>query len=131
MRFYVDEDCLGLGYAMMWARPDTVTCAEEMVVEVLPRRTADADWLPIVSGHGWVVITGNRRIREDPTESVVAVREHARIICVHDPSGASSTWDKLAQLTRYWDRIEGFIATHHDGPWWLSVPPSGDRKSVV
>lgn len=26
IRFYVDEDILGVGYALMWLRPDVVTC---------------------------------------------------------------------------------------------------------
>ncbi|MGH3824614.1 MAG: hypothetical protein ACRDRA_17540 [Pseudonocardiaceae bacterium] len=43
IRFYVDEDILGVGYALMWARPDAVTCGIEPVAEELPRGVLDID----------------------------------------------------------------------------------------
>ena len=27
-----------------------------------------------------------------------------------------------------WDRVEKFVDEHSEGPWWLSVPPSGPQE---
>lgn len=119
---------LGFGYAMMWARTDTVTCGEALVADKLPRQTPDQDWIPVVAGLGWVAITGNEAIRTSPVEAPVAVAAEARIVCLHDPRGNLSTWGKLTQLTRWWVQVEAFIGDHSAGPWWLSVTPSGTRS---
>ncbi len=128
IRFYVDEDMLGFGYSMMWARTDTVTCGEVLVGAELPRQTPDVEWIPIVAGHGWVAITGNDAIHSSPIEAPVARRAKARIVCLHDSRGQLSTWGKLCQLAQHWQQIENFIADHPEGPWWLSVTRSGIRE---
>jgi PIN like domain len=91
VRFYVDEDIIGFGYAMMWARTDTVTCGADVIASILPRQIPDVDWIPIVASKGWVAITGNRRIRENPVEALAAHSSAARIVCVHDKRGALPT----------------------------------------
>ena len=73
IRCYVDEDILGVGYALMWVRPDAVTCGIEPVAEELPRGSLDIDWIPRVAAHGWVAITKNHKIRSNPVEAHVAV----------------------------------------------------------
>jgi hypothetical protein len=128
IRYYVDEDMLGLGHAMMWARTDTVTCGHPLVEAEIPRETPDEDWIRIVARHGWVSITGNRKIRTNPIEISVAIREAAKIVCVHDPRGSLNTWDKLTRLTQWWTRVSTFVDKHPSGPWWLSVTPSGPRE---
>lgn len=125
VRWYVDEDLIGFGNAMMWARTDTVTCGAAVVADVLPRRIPDTEWIPLVATRGWIAITGNRRIRESPVEAPVAQAAAARIVCVHDKRGALSTWDKLVQLARWWNQVVLFTEAHPTGPWWLSVTPSG------
>ena len=128
IRFYVDEDRIGLGLAMMWARADTVACGETLVAENLHRGILDVDWIPIVANHGWVAITGNWRIRRNPVEAAVCEQVNARIICLHDPRGDQPTWGWLCQLARHWERVERFVHEHPHGPWWLSVPPSGPQE---
>ena len=125
MRFYVDEDVIGFGYSMMWARMDTVTCGADIVAELLPRRIPDSEWIPVVATNGWIAITGNRKIRESPVEASIAHASAARIVCIHDKRGVLGTWDKVMQLARSWNQVSEFIDTHPAGPWWLSVTPSG------
>lgn len=125
VRFYVDEDVIGFGYAMMWARTDTVTCGADVVADFLPRQIPDSQWIPIVAGRGWIAITGNRKIRESPVEAPIAHDAAARIVCIHDKRGVLATWDKVMQLARSWNQVSTFIASHPEGPWWLSVTPSG------
>lgn len=125
VRFYVDEDIIGFGYAMMWARTDTVTCGAEIVEDILPRQIPDSNWIPVVAANGWIAITGNREIRESPVEAPVAHAAAARIVCIHDKRGVLATWDKVIQLARSWNQVSTFIDVHPTGPWWLSVTPSG------
>lgn len=87
IRFYVDEDILGIGYALMWLRADVITCGVEPVADELPRQIRDIEWIPRVAGHGWVAITGDRKIRTNPIEAKVATGSGARIVCFASSSG--------------------------------------------
>jgi hypothetical protein len=125
VRFYVDEDILGLGYGLMWLRHDVTTCAQPPFAERLPRGIADADWIPAVAELGLVAITNNRKIRTNPVEAGIAVASGARIIGLAGKAANGTSWDKATLLTRHWGAIESFIAEHPDGPWWLAVTQSG------
>jgi hypothetical protein len=88
IRFYVDEDILGVGYSLMWARPDAVTCGIEPVAEELPRGVLDIDWIPGVAAHGWVAITKNHKIR--PNLSRRARRSKPRRASWASPGGPAT-----------------------------------------
>lgn len=121
IRFYVDEDILGVGYALMWLRHDAVTCGIEPVAEELARGILDIDWIPRVASHGWVAITKNHKIRTNPVEAQVAVDAQARIVGFAGRSGNMTRWQMATILARHWTAIENQIATAPTGPWWLSV----------
>lgn len=128
VRFYVDEDLLPVGNAMMWARTDVIVCGARPVAEELPLGTLDVDWIPLVAAHDWIVVTGNDQIRRNPEESALAVESRLRAICPQDARGDLTMWQKLSLIARHWDAVERFIAGHHTGPWWLSVTASGPRE---
>lgn len=125
IRFYVDEDILGIGYAAMWLRSDVVTCGVGQVATDLPRKIADVDWIPRVAARGWIAITGNRKIRTNPVEAGVAVGCGARIICFAGSAGNRTSWDKVDLLVRHWAAIENMIEREPARPWWLAVNASG------
>jgi PIN like domain len=125
VRFYVDEDILGLGYAMAWSRRDVIVCGSAPIAHQLARGTLDPQWIPVVAARGWIAITGNGRIRTHPDESRLAVENGLRVICVSDSRGPSDTWQKLTYFARHWTAVENHIAAYPDGPWWLNVQPSG------
>jgi hypothetical protein len=129
IRFYVDEDILGVGYALMWARPDAVTCGIEPVAVELPRGVLDIDWIPRVAAHGWVAITKNYKIRSNPVEARAAVEAEARIVGFAGRSGNMTSWQMMTTLTRHWTAIENQIASDPSGPWWLSV--SSQRAGLL
>lgn len=129
IRFYVDEDILGVGYALMWARPDAVTCGIEPVAVELPRGVLDIDWIPRVATHGWVTITKNHKIRSNPVEARVAVEAEARIVGFAGRSGNMTSWQMITTLARHWTAIENQIASDPQGPWWLSV--SGQKAGLL
>lgn len=109
IRFYVDEDILGIGYAAMWLRSDVITCGIGEVAMDLPRQIADVDWIPRVTARGWIAVTGNRKIRTNPVEAGVAAGCRARIICFAGSAGNRTSWDKVGLLIRHWAAIENMI----------------------
>jgi hypothetical protein len=121
VRFYVDEDILGVGYALMWLRPDAVTCGIAPVAEELPRGILDIDWIPKVASRGWVAITKNHKIRTNPVEAQVAVKAQARIVGFAGGSGNMTSWQMATVLARHWTAIENQIVMAPTGPWWLSI----------
>lgn len=121
IRFYVDEDILGVGYALMWSRPDAVTCGIEPVAEELPRGIRDVDWIPRVAAHGWVAITKNHKILTNPIEAQIVVEAQAGIVGFAGSSGNMTSWQMVTLLARHWTAIENQIAMAPPGPWWLSV----------
>lgn len=125
VRFYVDEDILGLGYGMMWLRHDVSTCGEAPFAEALPRGIKDPEWIPVVAELGLIAITNNRKIRTNPIEAGCAVSSGARVIGLAGKVANGTSWDKVALLTRHWRSIESFIDDNPRGPWWLSVTQSG------
>jgi PIN like domain len=120
-RFYVDEDILGVGYGMMWLRPDVTTCGREPFAERLPRGILDVDWIPVVADLGLIAITNNHKIRTHPVEAEVALSSNARMIGLAGKIAEGTSWDKVTLLTRHWRAIEAFVDDHPTGPWWLSV----------
>lgn len=129
VRFYVDEDILGIGYGMMWLRPDVTTCGQSPFAAQLPRGIHDVDWIPMTSALGLVAVTANSKIRTNPVEASVAVSCGARIIGLGGRSGQRTSWQTVTLLTRHWQAIETFIKENPEGPWWLSVTQAGIRQA--
>lgn len=127
IRFYVDEDILGVGYALMWLRHDAVACGIEPVARELPRGVLDIDWIPKVAAHGWVAITKNHKIRTNPVEAQVAADAKARIVGLAGSSGNMSSWQMMTVLVRHWTAIEN-QTVENSGPWWLSASWTGTRS---
>jgi hypothetical protein len=125
IRFYVDEDIIGLGNGLMWLRPDVATCGYAPVANTLHRGMPDVDWIPAVAELGLVAITNNDKIRTNPVEARVAVQCGARIVGLAGKVAQRSTWDRAVLLVRHWQAVENHIAAHPNGPWWLAVTQSG------
>lgn len=125
IRFYVDEDIIGLGCGLMWLRPDVATCGLAPVNDTLRRGMQDVDWIPAMAKLGLVAITNNDKIRTNPVEAQVALRCGARIIGLAGKVAQRTTWDRAMLLVRHWQAIENFMDTHPEGPWWLAVTQSG------
>lgn len=125
IRFYVDEDILGLGAGLMWLRPDVVTCGYEPVGDKLHRGMPDIEWIPAVAALGLIAITNNDKIRKNPIEAALCVQHGARIIGLAGKLAQRNTWDSVLLLARHWQSIENFVDTKPNGPWWLAVTQSG------
>lgn len=114
-----------MGYALMWLRPDAVTCGVEPVAGEFPRGITDPDWIRRVAAHGWVAITKNRKIRTNPVEAQIAIDSALRTVGFAGRSGNLTSWQMVTLLTRHWAAIEAQAAV--PGPWWLSVSATSTR----
>ncbi|HEV8562287.1 MAG TPA: hypothetical protein VGR06_38695 [Actinophytocola sp.] len=119
----MDEDIIELGNALMWLRPDVVTCGYEPVADHLHRGSSDVEWIPAVAELGLVAI--NDKIRTNPVEARIALESGARIVGLAGKVAQRSTWDRAVLLVRHWQAVENHIAAHPKGPWWLAVTQSG------
>jgi hypothetical protein len=129
VRFYVDEDILGLGYALMWMRGDVVTCGQPPFETDFPRGILDPSWIAKSAELGLIAITNNHKIRITPHEAQVAMSSGARLIGLAGKNAQRTTFDKARLLLSHWQAIETFIESNTAGPWWLSVNQTSVEQS--
>ena len=67
IRYFADENALGLAKLLLQQRDDIVHPGHRLVPEV-PLGAADLDWLPLVGRMHWIVLSRDRRIRSRPAE---------------------------------------------------------------
>ena len=95
IRFFFDEDTLGIGQVMAAARGDCIYPGH-------PRSpvnvgTDDVDWIPAVAAEGWIVVARDNKIRSRPAERA-ALAEHPLRMRVLTGAGNLSVWEQLRVL---------------------------------
>ena len=65
----------------------------------------DTQWLPIVSAQGWLIVTRDHNIRENPAERQ-AVRDHGARMVALAGNDAANKWAQLELFMRRWRQIE-------------------------
>ncbi|HEX8433355.1 MAG TPA: hypothetical protein VF625_18845 [Longimicrobium sp.] len=69
---------------------------------------ADADWIPVVAQHGWVILTSDAAIRRNPLERAAVLNSRAAILVL---VGANAKVAELADnFVNTRSRIEAFLA---------------------
>jgi len=136
VRFYLDEDVLGLAKVVASLRDD-VTYPGDLGATIrrrsrpacpISRGEKDPEWIPKVSGFGWLSITRDSDIQRHPSH-MAAVRAHnARMVAL---SGAQAigTWAQLEILLSNWRRIEDLLA--EPGPFIYTATRSGIRRQPL
>jgi len=119
--FVVDENLLRLGRALTHLRRDIALVGQEPISDLLPRGILDSAWIPIVGGHGWIMITNDQRIRTRPAESILAIEYKLKVIHLHGAIGMQSAWGQATRLFTRWEGVERQLSTNPDGPWWMSI----------
>lgn len=113
VRFYFDEDILGLAHIVASLRPDCTYPGDPGATIFRRRRppcsiergTKDPVWLPAVAAAGWVIITRDLNIRNNPAERR-AVRENGARMVALSGDDATERWPQLELLMIRWRRIE-------------------------
>jgi hypothetical protein len=119
LRFFVDENALGLGKALAAARRDVVHPGHRLLPTV-PLGTLDPDWIPIVGSQGLVVIGRDRRIRTKPAELALLRSSGLKVLWISGTKDLTS-WGYLVRLVRRWNDIEALLASRAIGPWFYGV----------
>jgi len=123
LRFFVDENALGLGKALAAARRDVVHPGHRLIPTV-PLGTLDPVWMPDVAARGLVVIGRDKRIRTKPGELALFRSTGLRVLWIAGIQDLTS-WGYLVRIVRRWQDIEALLASRPTGPWFFAV---GDTR---
>jgi len=129
LRFFVDENTLGLGKALAIARKDVIHVGHPLIPQV-PLGSLDAVWIPVVAQQSLTLITRDKHIRTKPAELALLRQHGLRIFWI---AGARdlSTWDYLVRLVRRWTDIERILDNRGPGPWFMSINEGAIRELAV
>lgn len=113
VRFYFDEDILRLAHTVARLRPDC-TYPGDPGAQIhrrdrppcfIARGTKDTVWVPYVAGRGWLIVTRDHNIRENPAERQAVRRSGAKMVALSGED-AKNTWGQLELVMKYWGHIE-------------------------
>lgn len=132
VRFYFDEDVLGLAKVVADLRSD-VTFPDDPGKLVkgrlrapcpITRGTPDEEWIPNVTQSGWLIVTKDSKISRRPGE-IRAVQDYgARLIAINE-TDERGTWAQLEILMHQWRKIEALPLS---GPFIYSASRSSLRR---
>ena len=127
VRFYVDADLLGLAKVLAGLRFDLTYPGDAGAVihkrvrgpyPITDPATPDSEWLPLVAEQGWLIISRDHNIRENPAERHAVRSSGAKMIALAG-GDAGNKWHQLELVLRHWRRIEALTA--ETGPFIFSV----------
>lgn len=114
VRFYVDADMLGLAKLLVRVRTDVTYPGDpggllhkrkRPPCPVESPNVYDENWLPIVSGRSWLIITRDWHINDHRRE-VDAVRENNARMVTLSSKEATNTFTQLEVLMCQWRKVE-------------------------
>jgi hypothetical protein len=119
LRFYADENILGVGKALAIARKDLIHPGHKLLPQV-PLGTLDTDWMPIGAARGLVVLARDRHIRTKPAELAILRNFGLRVFWLAGKKDSTS-WGYLVRLVSTWKQIERTIDSRGPGPWFMAI----------
>lgn len=114
VRFYLDADVLGLAHVVAGLRNDATYPGDPGAVikrrqrppcPVTDPATRDDVWISEVASRGWLIITRDSRIQQQPAELAAVKANNARMVALSGDE-ARGTWQQLEVLMRHWREIE-------------------------
>lgn len=133
VRLYFDADVLGLARVVARLRSDatypgdtgaTIHRRRRPACPVASTATPDTEWIPVVAGAGWLIITRDSRIQDRRAE-ITAVRESGAKMVALAGKDARGTWQQLEVLMTQWRAIDKVAG--EEGPFVYSASRSGLR----
>jgi hypothetical protein len=135
VRFYFDEDVLGLAKVVAALRPEATFPGDPGAT--LHKRTRppcpitpgsnDQVWIPAVAREGWLIVTRDSAIQRRRAE-VAAVRDSgARMVAIAG-ADAFGTWEQLEVLMINWRRLLRWA--EETGPFIYSITRTGTPRTV-
>lgn len=113
VRFYFDEDILRLAHTVARLRPDCTYPGDPGAIIhgrqrpecPIQRGVKDTVWVPAVAAQGWLIVTRDHNIRENPAERRAVRESGARMVALSGDDG-KNTWGQLELFMRFWRRID-------------------------
>ncbi len=136
VRYYIDADVLGLAKILADLRPDVTYPGDPGAVVNGRSRPAcpitttdveDTDWLPIVTAHGWAIITRDKRIERKPAERQAIIDHGARLFAITSTDQLTK-WAQLEIVMSRWRDIE--LLARKPGPTMFALTYSGYRQVI-
>lgn len=127
VRFYFDADLLGLAKVLAGLRPDitypsdpggVVHKRERPPCTVTDRAALDTEWIPECARQGWVIVTRDSRIQQNPAERAAVRLYDARMVALAGTE-ARTTWMQLEVVMSQWRSIERCV--EQPGPFIYSA----------
>lgn len=136
VRYYIDADLMGLAKVLANLREDitypsdpggTVRKRVRPASPIVTTDVDDLDWIPVVAGRGWSILTRDMKITRRPAELEV-VQAHSAKLFVLDSREATNVWLQLEIVMARWRDIER--AAIQPGPFVHSVTRSRLKRLV-
>ncbi|NHN56393.1 hypothetical protein G9U51_11455 [Calidifontibacter sp. DB0510] len=121
VRFYVDQDLLGLAKILVQVRSDVTYPGDPGGVLHRQRRPAspiragarDVDWIPVVAERGWLVLSRDQQIQFTYAE-LTAVRDSGTRMVRLSGEAGKRKWTQLEAVMTQWRKIEQLLT--EEGP---------------
>jgi len=122
VRFYVDQDLLGLAKILGSLRNDLTYPGDPGALihkrlrppSPVPEGAGDLEWIPRVASERWLIISRDRAIQESLAELSAVRVNNAKMVCLTGDAAASK-WTQLEAVMAHWRSIEPLAAK--EGPF--------------
>lgn len=115
VQYYVDADTLGLAHILAGIRPDVTFPGDPGGVirekwnrppsPITSTDVPDEEWIPVVAGRGWTIITRDQRIERRPAERASVIANSARVVAITSKEKLT-VWHQLEIVMTRWRDIE-------------------------
>lgn len=137
VRFYFDADLLGVAKVIAVLRNDCTYPGDPGAVikkrarppcVIADRSAPDTEWIPTVSGLGWLITTRDSRIKHRLAELEAVVDSGARMVALSGHE-AGTVWEQLEVLLSRWRAIEELLA--QPGPFTVARSNAGRASGAM
>lgn len=136
VRFYFDQDVLGLAHAIGALRadctypgdPGAVIKKRERPPSPIVLGTKDPVWIPQVAALGWLIITRDARIQSHFAEIAAVRNSRAKMVALAGDD-ARTTWQQLGIMLRQWPRLEELQA--QPGPFIYTATRTTLKRILI
>lgn len=95
--------------------------------ERFPDDTPDAEWIAAAAGHGWVIVTRDRRIRYRANEAAAVRRGRLHLFSL--TSGNVSAAETATIVVKAWPAIQRAVASTEPPMMW-SITRGGEVSPI-
>ena len=135
VRFFFDEDILGLAKVLAPLRPDLTYPGDpggQVHRQLRPpcpiaRGAKDPAWIPLVAGRRWLIVTRDAAMQSHPAH-LAAIRSSGARMVVLAGAEATGTWQQLEITMSRWRDLEALV--NEPGPFVRSLTRTGPLRPI-